>query len=141
MDIKFYMTIGDWSEDGHGKMKKFLIQSNQLMECVRDVHFGIKAATGIDIEAVCSEYGNNIVPADIKEQLELLGYHIADDAGFGECVISPEEMINIWLFLLMYTEPSLSLKICEDPYPEFQFFGIDEKDRHIGSVGYGLFLD
>ena len=140
MDIKFYMTIGDWSEDGHGKKARFLIQSNQCIQRVREAHFKIKSKTGIDIEAVCSEYGDDVVSADIVESLTLRGYDVTKDSGLGDGGISPEEMMKIWLFLLMETEPSLKLKICEDEYPEFHFYGYDEKKRHIGGVGYGLFL-
>lgn len=141
MDIKFYMTVGDWSGDGHAQKTRFLIQSNQSVEFVREVHFGIKSAAGIDIEALCNEYGDNVIPADVRKQLELLGYNIQDTSGLGDYIISPEEMMNIWLFLLMYAEAALNLKICEEIYPDFHFAGMDKKGRHIGAVGYGLFLE
>lgn len=41
-------------------------------------------------------------------------------------------------FLLRKAEPSLQLKIFDDD-PYIQFSGKDEKGRHIGAVGYGLF--
>lgn len=84
---KFYITIGDWSCDGHGRM----------------------------------------------------GFEFENGSGMGCGIVSVPEMARLWIFLLQKTNPSLKLKIVKDDIPRLQFYGFDEKGRHIGGVGYGLF--
>ena len=49
------------------------------------------------------------------------------------------EMARLWIFLLQKADPSLKLEIKDDDIPNLQFCGADDKGRHIGKVGYGLF--
>lgn len=136
---KFKMTIGDWSEDGHGKKETFLVESNYPVEKVREIHFAAPKVTGIDIESVCSNYDESALSDETIVKLEELEYSFNFfDEGFP--IITPEEMFNIWAFLLKKTDPTLTLVICKEDYPEFHFYGFDDKSRHIGAIGYGLFI-
>ena len=45
---QFRLTIGDWSGDGHGRSEDFLVISNVPVERVREAHYKIRDATGID---------------------------------------------------------------------------------------------
>lgn len=56
---QFKMTIGDWSDDGHGRYEDFVVRSNVPVEQVREAYFRIKDVTGIDIESICSNYGED----------------------------------------------------------------------------------
>jgi len=48
-------------------------------------------------------------------------------------------MANLWVLLLMKTDPSLEMKIAPEERVMLTFYGLDDKGRHIGCVGYGLF--
>lgn len=136
MGTRFYMTIGDWSGDGHEKTEDFLVESNKDIQDVREAHFRIRETTGIDIEKICSHYGEQTIPESTAEKLERLGLTLKNG---GRIIDSPEEMANLWIFLLQKADPELTLRLIpEQTYPMLHFYGVDEKGRSIGAVGYGL---
>lgn len=131
---KFRMSIGDWSNDGHGKHEDFVVESNAPVEVVREAHFVIKDVTGINIEKICRDYEDSSVPEEIVDELKDIGFEFECPGG-----TYPEEMANLWIFLLQKANPVLELKIIKDKIPTLHFYGFDEKKRHISFVGYGLF--
>lgn len=136
---RFYMTIGDWSGDGHNQSEDFLIESNYPVELVRETHFQMKEATGINIEEICSEFEEDEIDPKTVEKIKELGFHFENSSGMGDGIISVPEMASLWVFLLMKTDKDLKLEIIENNTPTLHFFGYDEQNRHWGSVGYGLF--
>jgi hypothetical protein len=132
------MSIGDWSDDGHGKYKDFIVQSNMPVEVVREAHFAMNDVTGINIENICNEYEETLVSAETTKIIRDLGFEF-DYVDNGEADVYPEEMAQLWLFLLQKVNPELKLEIIKDEIPDFHFYGFDAKNRHIGQVGYGLF--
>ena len=136
---RFYMTIGDWSGDGHNQSEDFLIESNYPVERVREVHFQMKNATGINIDEICSEFEEDEIDPETVAKIKELGFCFENSSGMGDGIISVPEMARLWVFLLMKTDRDLKLEIIEDNTPTLHFFGYDEQNRHWGSVGYGLF--
>lgn len=147
----FLMPIGDWSEDGHRQCEYFKIRSNVPVEQVREAHYKIKDATGINIEEICSEYEENIMTPQEAQALNAIGFDTAkiiqnskDMGGYvpNGIILTPEDMRDIWMFLLQKADPSIRLEaVQEEDIPMLPFYGYDEKDRHIDQVGYGLFID
>lgn len=135
---KFNMAIGDWSGDGHGKNEKFLISSNVPVGFVRDAHFSIEEETGINIEKICNTYLDNTVDADTVKKLNDLGFYFEHQED-EEMSVAPLEMAKLWIFLLEKADPNLKLEILNENIPDLHFYGFDNNDHHIGSVGYGLF--
>lgn len=131
---KFRMSIGDWSDDGHGKHEDFIIESNHPVDVVREAHFRIKEVTGIDIEDFCCDYEDSSVPKEIENKLKDMGFEF-EYAG----TTYAKEMALLWMFLLQKANPELELKIINDDIPNLHFYGCDKKRRHISFVGYGLF--
>lgn len=136
---KFYITIGDWSCDGHGRSEDFMVSSNMPVEAVREAHYKIKGATGIDIESICSEYEEDEIDEETVVTLKNMGFKFENSSGMGDGIVNVPEMARLWIFLLQKADPTLELKIVECDTPRLQFYGFDEKGRHIGGVGYGLF--
>lgn len=134
MDYKFRMSIGDWSDDGHGKHEDYIIKSNKPVKDVREAHFRIKEVTGIDIDHLCRDYEDSHIPSDVEDKLLAMGFGFEDEG----CTY-PDEFASLWVFLLQKADPGLELKIVNDDIPTLHFYGFDEKRRHIGHVGYGLF--
>lgn len=135
------MVIGDWSGDGHERTSTYYVRSNKPVEAVREAHFAIKEKTGIDIENVCSLFDEDELPEETVDQLKELGFRFSDYTGMGMGILCAEDMARIWEFLLQKADPELKLKMSdpEKELPSIHFSGMDEKGRHIKSIGYGLF--
>lgn len=137
---KFRMSIGDWSDDGHGKHEDFIVESNVPVQTVREVHFSMKDKLGFSIENICSDYEGSMIDSETTKAIMELGYEFEDiDDDDGEVYMYPEEMARLWIFLLQKVDANLELKIIKDEIPTLHFYGFDNKKRHIGYVGYGLF--
>ena len=140
----FKISIGDWSGDYHSVEQNYLVISNKPVEAVREAHFAMESVTGINIEDLCCSYGENTIDLETTGKLQQMGYEFSDvviQDGMDCAVMSPSEMADLWLFLLMKTDPELKLELQTLPeeIPSLQFHGFDDNGRHIGSVGYGLF--
>ena len=135
---RFYLPIGDWSNDGHGKSEMVLVKSNVPVGQAREAHFRIKEATGIDIHSFCDDYEDWAVPAEIVEKLNKLGFPFEVEEG-ESAYIEPDKMAALWMFLLQKANPAIRLKKDDEGIPMLPFYGSDEKGRHIDQVGYGLF--
>lgn len=136
---KFRMSIGDWSDDGHGKHEDFIVSSNVPVEIVREAHFAMKDKLGFSIEDICSEYEDTVIDIKITKMIEDLGFEFEDYTSYGEADMYAKAMAELWVFLLQKVDNSLELKIIDDDIPTLHFYGFDEKKRHIKQVGYGLF--
>ena len=136
---QFRLTIGDWSGDGHGKSEDFVVSSNAPVEKVREAHYKIEDTTGVDIENICSDYGEDEIDEETVEVLKDMGFQFRNSTGMGDGIVNVTEMAQLWIFLLQKADPTLELELVQDDIPRLQFYGFDELKRHIGGVGYGLF--
>ena len=148
MTYTFRFPIGDWSRDGHGDCNWYKVQSNKPVQLVRESYFEItqRLGTGLDsqfADAPCSDYEDRTISL---EWLKKVG--ISPDALVGIDDYDPEDgVMETWqsetiaeLFILFMNkhDPSLDLKIVDDKDDMFTFYGMDEKGRHIGNMGYGV---
>jgi hypothetical protein len=63
---KFYVVLGDWSEDGHGKHSKVLIESNICLEELQKAYKDSCAETKFDFHRiVCHRYEEYGLTAEI----------------------------------------------------------------------------
>lgn len=61
---KFYINIGDWSEDGHGQCERFLFESNYSVEELQEAYRKSCEKTGVRLEEVAYVYADaSIKPA------------------------------------------------------------------------------
>jgi hypothetical protein len=139
------IPIGDWSDDGHGKCDWFNIKSNFTVEEAREAYFKSVEESGVDVcKEVAHDYEDNSVSEKflnifpeflekglIKHNPEFgiydSEYYIDDSSDLVEIVC---------LFIQKYT-PEFRYEIVN--FPMLPFYGLDEKHRHIGHIGYGLF--
>lgn len=143
---KFNLPIGDWSNDGHGKCKYYLVESNKPVEEVREAHYRIEKVTGIDIHKVASYYEENyinsreVIQAIIDTGFDLINNCNEFDEEDDYCSFDSYNMASLWLHLLMCVDKDLELKMAtENKVDMLPFYGFDKKGRHIGFVGYGVF--
>lgn len=107
---------------------------------MREAHYKIPEVTGIDIEGICSEYEEDEIDPETVQTLKDMGFQFESTPGWEEGIVNVPEMALKWIFLLQKADPSLELEIKDEDIPNLQFCGADDKGRHIGKVGYGLFF-
>jgi len=140
MKYYFNLPIGDWSADGHEKCNYYRCEANKPLEIIRETHYKIKEVTGIDIHSICSNYQEDSVDLDTFNKLQKLGFNEGNKEFGNEILFDSDHMAKLWVFLLKKTNPSLIITILPDnELPMMPFYGKDDKGRHIGFVGYGVF--
>ena len=141
MSFKFKIAIGDWSGDGHGINEYFKIKSNKSVEEVREAYFKAIQILGKDYpKEICQEYEDDYVSEYDQEELEELGFvftHYHENT-LGLVYPTAKGMLELTLWFLKQGDPDLILKQ-EEEVPTLHFYGFDDKERHIGFIGYGLF--
>lgn len=145
MAYRFTLPIGDVFWDGHGNCKEILATSTKPIGAVREANRRIPEVTGIDLSSFCCDYEDTVIPQDVLETLNNLGYKFTeelyeDDMGIhilekeSGCDI-PKEIANIWAFLLNQVDPALNVQLVHDKeIPSLLVSGSGDRP-----VGYGLF--
>ena len=149
---RFKIPIGDWSNDGHGKHKDYLIESNKPVEVVRELYFQACDKIGFSLDG--SYKKTSLTPQASyedytfsRETLQaLLDFGVKLDQDTIEYIREQEStdgtelLCDIILAFIKTQDPELELtRIEEQNFPMFQFYGFDKHKRHIGYFGYGLF--
>ncbi len=73
MQHKFYITIGDWSDDGHGKTDQFLYESNYEVGELQKAYKKSCKKTGVKLHEVARDYEDGSVSPAIAKKLLKLG--------------------------------------------------------------------
>lgn len=145
---KFKLPIGDWSDDGHGKTDDYIIESNKPLEHVREMYFQACEKLGYTLDGhhkktPCAEYEDYEFPFEVINDLDNIGVKGLDfyfEVGEGNYDMDSISFCDIVLNFIKSQDKDLELKrIPNDELPMFQFYGVDNKNRHIGYFGYGLF--
>jgi len=148
MTYKFRLPIGDWSNDGHGSYEEYIIKSNKSVEEVRELYFKTKVKTNASLDGSdwdkmrkntpCSEYCDNSIS---ENQIKQLGLNIKDyEIYLNDSIAEPEMFANLFVDFMLTHNKGLKLElIVTESLPMLPFFGYDERKRHIGYFGYGLF--
>lgn len=133
--FKFRVAIGDWSGDGHGKCE--YVDMTAECENIQQVCEAYFTATAkypdLCPEGWACEYEDGTIPDDIRNAYKDLGVEFEDDEYF-----TIEDMAACVAAFLNLGEPSLNVVVSESA-ESLHFYGFDEKGRHIGFIGYGLF--
>lgn len=156
MKIKF--PIGDWSDDGHGKCRWFLVEvgknnkesDSETLKRVREAHFKCKEVLGFDIGDICSKYNEYRIRREILDKIseEIWSkYHAMDEKSIAEqkeiyeLEFNADNLIYLWLDILHYLDNELRFEVLDDnsDIPTINFYGVDEQRRHLNTPGYGLF--
>ena len=142
MNNLWKIPIGDWSDDGHGKCDWFTIKSNFTVEQAREAYFKSVEKSGIDIcKEVAYEYENNSVSKKFLNafpeflEKDLVKYDPFNDYEY--YIESSSDLVEIVCLFIQKYNPEFIYEIVN--LPMLPFYGCDEKKRHIGHIGYGLF--
>ena len=146
LNYTFSIPIGDWSSDGHGVCQDHHYKSSYPVERLRDAYFQSKSEhPGVCPELFCSRYKEYQLDAQsaalIKQEL---GVEIEDfppegcDPEDRDYCVTPTDMLNITISFIKLSLPDWKVEPIEKP-PMLPFYGFDERKRHIGFIGYGVF--
>lgn len=147
MTFKFYINIGDWSEDGHSQSDQFLMESNYSVSELQEAYKKSCEKTGIKIHELCSEYGKNEVEPEIVHKLvKVFGCPL--NLCFGEdeldeendepfYITSPEQMLELIIWFVKLSMPEdCTVQRTDEGIPHFNGFWGDLNE----SFGYGLYF-
>lgn len=138
--VKF--SLGDWSDDGHGKCDHFFVRTSAPVEDLRELHFKCNDVFGFNPGNLCREYEQHSLTPDQIAKLLQLGVIDQDDVDDdGDVLIDTLYLLGIWLKMLQRVDPTLQYEIeTEDGTPSMHFGGFDDQGRHIDVPGYGCFV-
>lgn len=140
------IVVGDWSGDGHGINRQYVVEYTGTIEQAREAHFNSRNVVGVNIDKLCEDYEDSRLPDDFRALVIAQGWEIEDydrDALMDadeDVHLGADDIAMIWVGVLNLTDPSLDMKIIpEEKMPTLHFYGFDAKKRHISFVGYGVF--
>lgn len=144
---KFKIPIGDWSGDGHEKTHDYLIKSNKSLQEVRELYFQACEKLGFSLDGnhkltPCNEYHDYLFKLETILSLKEFGVIITEDEveRWTKDFVETEEFCDLILRFIKTQDLNLELEIIpSENFPMFQFYEHDDKKRHIGFFGYGLF--
>lgn len=142
-NFKFKLPIGDWSNCGHGINEMYIISSNKPLSVVKDAYFKACEKLGFTLDGhdkltPCGEYGDVVFKKETIDALEDFGLVFSEEYDF-TTGIEPYDFAQLVISFIMVYDSTIDLKIIDDDIPMFQHYGYDDKNRHIGHFGYGLF--
>lgn len=141
MNNLWEIPIGDWSDDGHERCNWFIIKSNFTVEEAREAYFKSVEESGVDVsKKVAHEYEDNSVSESFLNAFpEFLEKGlIKHEPGYAEYYVKDSrDMVTIVCLFIQKYNPEFKYEILD--IPMLPFYGYDEKKRHIGHIGYGLF--
>jgi len=123
--MNFKITLGDWSNDGHGKKDNFIYQSDSSIEEIREAYKKGAEITGIDLSEICSEYEDTSVPEKCLEYFPFI-----EDIKY----VSPEEFLQMIINTIYLGNPNIKIEMMKIE----NFNGYWTPDFNI-SFGYGLY--
>lgn len=140
--FEFRLKIGDWSDDGHGKVETFDISSSHSVKEVREFYFTAIKNSKFDISKIAHDYDSAISDEQVDKLIELgvpSEILIKDPEGYHDFMHSNFAKLFCWFTMKFSGDDSLKLFVVNEEIDMFHFYGFDSQKRHIGAFGYGLF--
>lgn len=146
--LKFQIPIGDWADDGHGKVDWVSAKASAVdIEEVREAYFaGMKRLKKEhpDIaspEDLYSDYESTQDLGMERKIKEVTGLDIDTESEWPEGLRSSDDFASYVIWVINFGNPEMKCKQISESVPTLPFYGFDKKKRHIGFFGYGLFFD
>jgi len=146
-----YLVLGDWSDDGHGKSDKILMEVNKTVKEVQEAYKASCALTGLSFNhnedytngklqktrkhRICTEYEDSEISSETLEILEELGCPIIEDLK-EDPFIGTGTFITLWFWFVSLSLPDLEYKRVEDKVPVIN--GYWDENLNV-QFGYGLY--
>lgn len=131
-----YLVLGDWSDDGHGKTDKVLLESTHFVHDVKQAYKDSCKLTGVAFHSdnpgeqpitIACDYEDPYIP---KEAMEIfitkfgLTYDIVDEWDFSDLPyitrkefdkfkplsLNEESIVNAWIWFVRLSHPEIEFK-------------------------------
>jgi len=150
---KMYLVLGDWSDDGHGKFEKILVEVNKTVEEVQNAYKASCKLTGIAFDhdedytetnrgwkeaekyRIAVEYEDSNLSGEVLEILTKFGCPLKMLEYYNEDACQ-ENYVKLWFWFINLSLPYLEYEIVADDTPNIN--GYWSKNLN-ASFGYGLF--
>lgn len=144
--MKYNITLGDWSGDGHEKTETFIVKIPKKFSSsdLSSSYEKSVAEFGFKLSDIAKNYDDNEVPAKIAEKLISAGFNAdlfdtLDEGDYkGRYFIISDEFVDLIMFMVGRHLDDFSWKLIEDSRPSL-VGGYDAIIENRSSVGYGLF--
>lgn len=139
MNHTIVFTIGDFSDDGHGKADDVRITSNRSADEIASLYKQACDKHGFVFDKrVCNNYGESCIDAADLAFMNSLGYVTSPDMDVEEhgAYLDCENLLLMFLFFVSTVDPDFQYAIAKDEAEYFFICGA--KERNFG-LGYGLF--
>jgi hypothetical protein len=126
---KIELIMGDWSDDGHGKSDRKIIESSISKAALLKAYKKGVELIGFDIGSMCADYEDSSIPLPCAVKFQELGVKFDQPLNEeeDEChCIYQTEFFACWM------------KTCEVGNPDLKWTELSTKD-FIDIGGYGLF--
>jgi len=100
MTNKMYLVLGDWSDDGHGKSDKILVNVSHNVEQVRKAYEKSCKTLGFDIGEVCSDYEENTVSEKVMDILKTLNYPGYQSLMDEDSCLDIDTYVDLWFWVI-----------------------------------------
>jgi hypothetical protein len=130
----FRIPVGDWSDDGHGKVQWYDATAAKPIDAVREAYFAAKKRLpkACCPESFCDGYQEPEMAQASRDALKKAGVEVPEE-------FCADEMAAIVVWFLNQGDDALDVRLDGKPPAMLPFYGFDKKRRHIGNFGYGLF--
>lgn len=124
----FQYTVGDWSDDGHGKTDVFILESSVEADVLKEAFTAGVKCIGHDVTSMCEGYEENTIPEEVAQAFIDVGVSL-DEADDGEVWLAPDALMDMIIATIKAGDPTITLEIirCVDLV------------HTIGSTGYGCY--
>lgn len=129
------LTIGDWSDDGHGKTERFVINTNLTVDQIQQAYKAGSKKLGFNfVDECCHDYEDNILNKNIVDKLMANGLddHLKKEQ-YTLYLENEEAHSNTKLHSIIYCF------IVSLGNPKFTYEFLEQKVSNINIDGYGLF--
>ena len=132
MKTKFYLVLGDWSNDGHGKYEKVLLESNKTVKEMQDAYKASCKKTGVSFNInenytgikrsvedamkheVCTDYEDSKLSEEVYEIFKEFECQYLEDLEeyLEEYWVDQESFINLLLWFIGLSLEDFKWKLC-----------------------------
>jgi len=151
---KFYLVLGDWSDDGHGKSDKILLKSNKSVTEIQNAYkqscksttcsfnhnddfTGIKRDYKESIKyCVCSEYQQTTLTPEIIKIFKKQNCPFLKKLENDDYIVSQEIFVKLLMWFISLSLPDFKCEEIEDDIPVLN--GYWDNNLNV-QFGYGLY--
>ncbi len=143
--MKYKITVGDWSDDGHGKTETFIVDVvGASRKQMFDNYKRNVDRLGFDPQNIANEYEDSYWPREAVEKLQEVGFPFPEEFDIDDEYYSDWLDLEMYVNLIMFFMTNglnVAWGIVKGEEMPTLIGGYDgyKSDRHTSHFGYGYF--